>query len=49
MTRSNDNLIGGGKAMDAHERNQNRPDEAQHHDLKDQPGEKGDPDHTEEE
>ena len=42
MTRTNSHIAGDGKAIDAHERNKNRPEEAEHFDLKDKDGEKKD-------
>ena len=47
MSSTNAHIAGGGKAIDSHERNKNRPEEAEHFDLKDQPGENGDEDHAE--
>ena len=34
MAHTNSNIAGDGKAVDAHERNKNRPEEADHLDLK---------------
>ena len=35
MPRTNDTMAGQGKAVEAHERNQDRPEKAKHFDLKD--------------
>ncbi len=45
MARTNSNMTGDGKAVDAHLRNQDRPEGADHLPLKNEPGEKGE-DHT---